>query len=217
MVDYITSLPLELQNKILNEIPQFTRLSKNVVAGKYHLNSLSFKEITREELKKYVRTIRPDKWFEYYFEDDKFIIKEYYFKFGVYELVIHNVHNYQNLIIISIDNNKVLLSFDINNSCNYDLFTVYNIYKHFRKESTNINKILVEHFNKTYYKNEMGVIQLMYLYSNKLSINDDKRLSVLTIPLKNNSSNFLLNIREHYSDKFELFLSEIYEYIENIK
>ena len=47
-------LPIELQTRILDEIPQFTRLSKTHAAGKNYLDIISRKNITREEFIRYV-------------------------------------------------------------------------------------------------------------------------------------------------------------------
>jgi hypothetical protein len=63
MEPYITQLPLELQQHILEEIPEYTRLSHNIVSGQNYLNC--YKDITRNEFLNYLNEYNPQQFFIY--------------------------------------------------------------------------------------------------------------------------------------------------------
>jgi len=223
-------LPLELRSKILDEIPQFTRLNKNKTAGKNHLNSLYSKNISSDEFEKYINHYKPNKYFYYYKYDNKFIIAENYWEFGFYRTVYHHYYDDNNEITIQIRNklnNNDHYNYDM---IQYDLCTTYNIYKHLRKEYVDINKVILNYFNENLIKyrtnNEFinKIIETSYVYSNKLNINDSKRLSVLTTSLSHMLKNMdKLNYlsKEHISlyinNINNEILPEMYKYIKDLK
>lgn len=224
MLEYIIILPLELQNKILDEIPEFTRLSKNTVSGIKHLKSLHSKTITKKDINTYISKFKPDRYFCYYIDKNKniFVILENYWEFGYYRTIYHNF-NYGDEITINIRNNLTpYYIINENNMC-YDIKTTYNIYKYLRKEYINLNETVLNVFNNTLEKyrtdNEFTskIIQTNYLYSNLLNINDHKRLSVLTARL----SNMLQSVDKErilsYLQNFEDDIIDIYKYIEEFK
>lgn len=230
MVDYIKFLPLELQSKILDEIPEFTRLSKNYVAGKIHLESLFSKSISSDEFDKYIKAHNPDKYFFYHCEKsidrNIFTIFENFFEFGVYRTIHHNFYYNNEDITIHLTNNW---DHNYNYSMNivrFDLQTVYNIYKYYRKEYININKVILNYFKDNLIKYQTNndftnkIIQTNYLYSNKLNINGIGRLSVLTTRLShmiNNNLLFISIISEYINNINSEIFTEMYKYIENLK
>lgn len=231
MVDYIKYLPSELQLKILDEIPEFTRLNLNTVAGKIHLESLFSKNISSDEFDKYIKIHNPDRYFYYHCQKDidhnTFTIFENFFEFGFYRTIYHNFY-YND----KDDEITIYVTYKWENNYNYsmkpvkfDLQTVYNIYKYYRKEYVNIDKVILNYFDTNLIKYQTdnifinNIIQTNYLYSNKLNINDSKRLSVLTSRLSHMVNNELNKDKiSKYMDniKSDIF-PEIYKYIENLK
>lgn len=241
MLDYIKFLPLELQSKILDEIPEFTRLSKNDVAGKIYLESLFSKNISFDEFNKYIKIHKPDRYFYYHYEKgidhNIFTISENFYEFGLYRTIYHNFY-------YNDKDNKITMyithKWDHNynysmKTVKFDLQTVYNIYKYYRKEYVNIDKVVLNYFNENLIKYQTNntfindIIQTNYFYSNKLNINDSKRLSVLTSRLSHMVNNSTLShstiINELNKDKISKYINnikleispEIYKYIENLK
>jgi hypothetical protein len=228
MFNYIILLPQELQSKILDEIPEFTRLSKNNVSGKNHLQSLYSKSISSDEFQKYIKNHKPDRYFYYYKYDNRFVIVENFWEFGYYRSIGH-YYNYCNdkitIQILNINNDDN--HYYKNGKVQYDLNTVYNIYKYYRKEYVDINKIILNYFNENLIKYQTDddftnkIIRSNYIYSNNLNINDQKRLSVLTTRLshmlKNDKSDTYKEIISSFIDNiYSGILPEIYSYIENL-
>lgn len=226
MVDYIIQLPSELQSKILDEIPQFTRLSKNTVAGKFYLESLHSKSITFRELDGYMKLCKPDRLFRYYKDKNEFTVLESYFQFGFYQTTYHNFYYENDNIIVNVTNKSA------NNHpihlLKYDIYTIYNIYKLLRKEYINLDKVLSNYFNesKNYFKvnNDFidKIIQANYVYSNRLNIDDPRRLSILTVRLshmiKNKDNNEFKNrIIDEMDNIYDNNLKEIQSYVNNLK
>jgi len=221
--NFILKLPVELQFKILNHIPQFTRLNKRVVAGKFHLNKLDPIPIHLNELRSFVNNNNPNRYLNYYINNNIYIVFENYSSFGHYNTIYHYIYynNDENNIKIEVSDkwNNCINFMDEIKMMSYDIVTAYNIYKINRKECNNMKDYILNYFddNLEKYKNDNPffnkIIQTIYTYSNLININDPKRLSLLTTRLST-----MLNFGYHdmvlsYLKNFDNNKSEIYEYI----
>jgi hypothetical protein len=110
----------------------------------------------------------------------------------------------------------------------YDICTIYNIYKFLRKEYINLDKVISNYFNesKNYFKVDNDfidkIIRANYVYSNRLNIDDPRRLSILTVRLshmiKNIDDNEFKNrIIHEMNDIYDNNLKEIQSCINNLK
>lgn len=152
-------LPIELQTRILDEIPQFTRLSKTRVAGKNYLDHLSKKNIIKTEFIRYILIYKPR-----YF----YIFKKYSYKYYIYRvtLSLHLIPTYYiNTYIVAQNSTEILFDTEeyVDNSfvdgviglinklkgnVFYDITTTIDIYQKFRTECINCKAILLEKINR---------------------------------------------------------------------
>lgn len=137
----IQSILPELQTYILDRIPQFCRLNKTTVAGKYHLDKMSQKSITKDEFVRYIETYEPKKFF---------IITNYSIIEGIndmddYDYKEYDLKKYPSFFIFTTHSSfgctLTEILDKIKGEISYDIIT-QNIYKHFRTECTNLKEIL---------------------------------------------------------------------------
>lgn len=145
-------LPLELRTRILDEVPQFTRLSKNNMAGKNHLNYLSQRNITKCEFTNYLKLNIPERIY---------IFEEYMDKYVIHDISNLDIKYYLKRYIIEQNGNRILLDdeelvdtfsvdeiIDLINKMSdnlvYDLFNSIKIYQQQRKECINYKSILTD-------------------------------------------------------------------------
>jgi len=221
MVDYIKYLPSELQSKILDEIPQFTRLSKTIVAGKIHLESLHSKSITRHELNKYLNTSNVIRYFCYYKDDNNFTILEKSYQYVGYQTIYHDFFHHNNINSMHVTKNANK-DYPIH-MLKYDIYTVYNIYKLLRKEYVNLDKVIFNYFKENLGNFKLNnifmdkIIKTNYIYSNRLNIDDSRTLSILTVRLshmlKKNNNMIKYEKDNNYKNK----IKTIDTYINNLK
>lgn len=146
------TLPLEIQTKILDEIPQFTRLSKDYVAGKNHLDQLSKKVITKEEFINYVNKFVPDRFCV--FEQQHSIFRVYRMKKKDDLYTINDYCIFKNPTKIRNEESEYVEKFTIDEiidlvnmmegNLSYDTVTMSNIYHNFRRECKNYKQILYD-------------------------------------------------------------------------
>lgn len=147
-------LPIELQTHILDEIPQFTRLSKTHVAGKNYLDYLSKKNITKAEFIRYIQTYKPNKSFIFIREDNSYSIVELILRDRNYESIkyhfIYKMDNFEFYRISSLNMNVYVLGKYLSDlKCDevtFDVVTSYNIYTKFRTECLDCRVILFDKF-----------------------------------------------------------------------
>lgn len=226
-MSFILLLPTEIQDKILDEIPQFTRLSKNKIAGKYYLDYLSSKDITRKEYNRYLYYHKPNRCYQYIQDNDVYIIIESFYKYGLHHNVKHELYFINGIFNLKITNivnhTQIPLSYYKSN-IKYDIVTTYNFYINYRKECKNPKKYILEQFNNNLPKYDdhvlKSIVSHLYICSNVFIINDDRELSAMTMSLKPtiNMFNFntkydLVQMLNIINDHTNVKLPKIYEYL----
>lgn len=138
----LKTIPGELQQHILDEIPQFTRLSKNDIAGKNHLDQISKKEITKEEFFRYIEEYKPS-----YFSiitENSFVIATRVndqYAFDRFEIEIFPIYSVSRSSFYSPRSLDIFYN-ELKEKIFYDFITINNIYRVFRKECKTIKSIL---------------------------------------------------------------------------
>lgn len=191
MEEYISQLPLELQQSILTDIPRYRRLGTRQYAGENRLRQLCNKKISKKEFYSYIDE----------FEPRSFIIFINYnnIYYGLEVLPIYGLEDIYYTILehkLSIDNNqpnspigikletneKELYAEDFEdliniynyNDINYDIVTTNNIIKNYRNECYN----LINNYNQLHLTNNLN--------TNIVDVNDGSDLNVIYNNLKNN-------------------------------
>lgn len=148
------TLPVEIKNKILDEIPQFTRLNKTCVAGRNHLIELSKMSIRREEFICYINNFEPDLFCIFEYVNSVFRVYAIYKKGKLYkitgcyidvltrEIVSEEEEYIDNFTILDVVN----LVKRMKGNLHYDVVTTCNIYHNFRIECKDYKKILYDRF-----------------------------------------------------------------------
>jgi len=131
-----------------------------------------------------IKYCNPNRFFSYYKDNDVFTILESYSQFGFYQTTYHYFYYDGDNITMHVTG-KSTNNYPMD-TLKYDVFTIYNIYKLLRKEYINLDKVISSYFdeNLTNFKvnNDFidKIIKANYIYSNKLNIDDSRRLSMLT-------------------------------------
>jgi len=218
-MSYINLLPKELQEHILDEIPQYTPLNTTTRSGRHYLPNLCQKSITVTEFLNYLQTVQPDKYFIYINESTQFIVLEGHFKFGHYELIAHHL-DYKTLIITMV--NHVLLQNYLNLSISFDLVTTANIYQ-LRpcQDVTNylnhqLDLQLTRPFDNTLTMIINNIKLAYYVVTNSMMLGETFKLAAFTIPLKQSLYPLQFDDNEYVGDdddldNFEEYLDVIYQ------
>lgn len=144
-------LPIELQNKILDEISQFTRLSPTVIAGKNHFDDLCRKYITKEEFIKYIEKYFPKRFCIFHERQNEYVTYEAKLIDNKYNIIRYIIDHQVNIYLFPSENlGNYLLSqlFNLINNLHdnllFDVATVFDIYQKLRTECKNYKAILTE-------------------------------------------------------------------------
>lgn len=136
------TLPIEIQQHILDEIPQFTRLSKTRVAGKNYLEQLSKKDITRGEFLRFVNEYKPNSFS--IISDNSFIMATRVDT--KYSFVQHGLEispTYERFFMTSYSaRDAIEFLEEIQGDISFDIITTKNIYQFYRQECTVTGSIL---------------------------------------------------------------------------
>lgn len=148
------TLPVEIQIKILDEIPQFTRLNKTCVAGKNHLPKISEEKISGKEFCRYIEEYTPSRCYIFFDTDydfvvvelqlqfDKYLSDEYHFRYDNNELSLLKYSTKS----FTIDDLLKYFNSVKNGIIFYDIATTINIYEKLRKECHFYRTVLLDKF-----------------------------------------------------------------------
>lgn len=208
-MDYITLMPLDVQNLIRNET-RFTRLNKTIVSGVNHLPHLARRKITKQEIIHYINSLPKYVvlFTHTYVIELKFINNMY----NIFGCLINNTSLNVNHIQTSIDLNQIHLFINQLDDVDYcDIFTTHAIYL-LRKEllynNIDIKKIIMEEYNNhiNYDDNFINKMNTcIYIVSN---IEQHNKFNIRTflVPLKVDLSNFIIDdIHERLDFKYNKY------------
>jgi len=194
MNTYINQLPIELQERLLDEIQSYGQITKNKIAGQYYFNNIvCYKDITINEFLNYLETQQPDKAFVYIQGYKQYIILEIITKFGHYYTTAHIVDYKYQIIVVS----KQHVSFHQylnmpHTTISFDLVSTVNIYLK-RKGCHHLQNYLLQQYDNHFYSIQDDIFidlvnklkMIYYIISNKsITTNQDERLTVITLFLQ---------------------------------
>lgn len=120
------------------------------MAGKNHLDQISKKNITKEELFRYFETFVPNRCYFLERYINRYTISEIIGYNGIYDIESYRVEECNNRIIICNDTyadqfsvkGVIDLVLELKNRLYFDIVTTFNIYQNFRTECKNYKSIL---------------------------------------------------------------------------
>jgi hypothetical protein len=211
-MSYIHLLPQELQEEILNEVPQYTQLSRQTSAGgRYLQNVICHKPITTQEFLNYINNVKPVKFFIYIDGLNEFIVIEGRHQFGRYHIVIHHL-DYESLTMTMVEHGLLTNYINLKNvNIYYDIVTTTNIYN-LRNQCHHLHTYLVNQLDRQLSRPGEDELSLIlnniklsyYIVTNIIMLGDDYMLAAFTIPLRNAIYNLQFDQGEYMGDEDDL-------------